>query len=448
MTLDHKTVLYGQTPNAVRLKQFQEMAKFNGMSPVEFAKHIAACSTYDNLMLLRQFHTSCQPQLSPLFESLEQCLRGDSKSCKTGHPCSLKKEQPTRNTSDALQNDSTVESIMGTKMLLENNDDLYELCNISESESFSHLGTGYSENNTLPMCGSLPCKTVISETESDSDSIEAANFTHKRDHKPLDSSSIVPVNFEEISVESPSLSTVASNVFDTIIRRGTSPTGITDDHGRVHEKDNSSIEASVSCSVNGVNVVENPSRSKEFNVFLDNLLFGDSPKKNDTKTSQNSATRREVNKVLPQMQDDGIPGYSKQSKSITKSSSLRNLREKKCTSVHEQCSGSYNKVLDQLLFGCASNNDQSVDVSESVDYFLPSTSRQPGKVSAILDDSLMKDNCEVTGKLNGTTDTNGQKADVSLKAKEKPLMNDEVENKILPTSLELQLSLWDSLDQS
>ncbi|XP_064100030.1 uncharacterized protein LOC135210969 isoform X2 [Macrobrachium nipponense] len=434
-------------------KQFQEMAKFNGMTTVEFAKHIATCSTSDNLVLLRQFHTSCQSQLSPLFESLEQCLQGDRKSCKTGFPCSLTKEQPTRNNSVALKNDSTLESIMGTKML-ENTDDLYEMCNINinESESFSHLGTGYSENSTLLVCGSLPSKTVISETESDSNSIEDADFTHNRDRKPLDSSSTVPVNFEEMSVESPSLSSVASNVFDAIIRRDTNPTGITGDHGRVHGKDNSS---SVSCSVNGVNLVENNSSSKDFNIFLDNLLFGKS-EKNVTKTSQNSDIRREDKKVSPQIQevyDDGVPGYSKQSKNIKKSSSLRNSLEKKYTSIQEQCSSSYNKVLDQLLFGYASsslesNNDQVVDVSKSVDCILPSTSRQPGKVSATLGDSLLKDNCEVAGKLNGTTHTNAQKTDVSLKVKDKSLMSDGVEKKILPSSLELQLSLWDSLDKT
>ncbi|KAK7065326.1 hypothetical protein SK128_015435 [Halocaridina rubra] len=77
ISLQRKTVLYGQTPKAICRHQLQDLAEWNGMSVEEFVKKILAGSSLDNLRYLRQFHTCKEPSLSLLFDELEGCNLGN-----------------------------------------------------------------------------------------------------------------------------------------------------------------------------------------------------------------------------------------------------------------------------------------------------------------------------------------------------------------------------------
>ncbi|XP_068231296.1 uro-adherence factor A-like isoform X1 [Palaemon carinicauda] len=478
VNIDRKTVLYGQTPKAVRLKQLQEMAELNGMSLVEFSQHVVDGSTFDNLMILQNFHTKSQPQLLPLFESLQHSIQGDEKSLETGR-YSLKVSQPVLSNSsesqknganlNELKNVGAFESIVDMQRS-RNGDNLSEMCNINESESFSYLGTGYSENSTVPICDSLPHRTVISETESDSDSNGDINFPCSSEHKFIDSLSIDPSPSGELSVESTAQSSLASNVLDVTDCSETSG-----DHAKTHEKDNCSIEGSVTCfvkksfdSVKGgrksdsfehsnsrLHVdIENSSKSKDYNHFLDDLLFNNAPKKTVEKASQNSDERIEKRKGLSQKQvfnNSGVASCSKYHEKIKKNSQLLNSRERHHTSIHDN--DSHNTILDQLLSdhtigSSESDSDQSSDVLENVDCVLPSTSSQHKKLATISSDSVMRGNCKAACKSGRTTEIITYKADISSKDKDECLVDSNDEIQVLPTSLELQHSLWNGLDKS
>lgn len=75
LPLGRKTVIYGQTPVAIRKSQLIDMAQASGMAVEDFAKFILNSNAQQKLGCLRLYHTTKLHQLSYLFDELDTCLK-------------------------------------------------------------------------------------------------------------------------------------------------------------------------------------------------------------------------------------------------------------------------------------------------------------------------------------------------------------------------------------
>ncbi|XP_063603379.1 uncharacterized protein LOC134779273 [Penaeus indicus] len=88
LPLGRKTIIYGQTPVAIRKSQLIDMARASGMAVEDFAKFILKSNAQQKLECLRLYHTSKLQQLSHLFDELDTCLERSVNEIRIASHCS------------------------------------------------------------------------------------------------------------------------------------------------------------------------------------------------------------------------------------------------------------------------------------------------------------------------------------------------------------------------
>ncbi|KAK4298162.1 hypothetical protein Pmani_029469 [Petrolisthes manimaculis] len=77
LSTSRETLLYGQTPKAIRRQQLERMAEEAGMSVSDLAEKIASGNTLQRLHLLKDYHTKLRPNLIPFFNHMLAGLGAD-----------------------------------------------------------------------------------------------------------------------------------------------------------------------------------------------------------------------------------------------------------------------------------------------------------------------------------------------------------------------------------
>ena len=454
------------------------------MSEKEFAKQVLTASAADKLKFLSSFYTSNKPELMPLFECVQESLVTDDKnpSNKQNSPSTSTKNVQL-NTFSLSQKENPVTQ-QDVAIDLANCSCSAVVRNTEESESFDHIATCYAENPTLPICSSAPSvsgnskhgkstkanqkenlanklhRTIISETESDSDEeLDASrNYTStsrnsQSANQVNNSESEVVRNIRNINSANSSVvfqndrlgnsdllpdssvsSSVVSNVFDRII--GTCGNG--------------SLE--YSCEGASVDFQADPNSNKDYNNFLDRLLFDDAPKAPVKTPPQNeNVMRAESHQAvsrgnLTSKSDVSLPNPHLKNKRTE----CRSLARYNQNAVVEQSSSSYNKVLDNLLFGGVDSTYESLDTSDSTAKSSANSHmlRSKNLTTTVARPSTSKRLAseEANRCIEPVASTSKHKSGTS--SSEEKLESSNKENEALPSSLELSESLWNTLDQS
>ncbi|XP_047476598.1 uncharacterized protein LOC125030546 isoform X2 [Penaeus chinensis] len=326
LPLGRKTIIYGQTPVAIRKSQLIDMARASGMAVEDFAKFILKSNAQQKLECLRLYHTSKLQQLSHLFDELDTCLERSVDEIRIASHCSTSTNGNSNEERMESKTGNASSDIHSTKRGMRKKGDARSNVRI-QKEYDKRYNPLYNPENTVR---EKPVRknqvTIISDTDSDQSDAEYIQpspescYSQKELQRPLDivpngnnkdthnqhlekSLGKLPTKCLLGTPPSSSSASSASSLFDPLIGKhiahSSFPEGSEQTHNITHVSDYNQFLDTLFDSTSSNNVESNSmsnryntishchnsyqgksngyQENEDCNKVLDTILFGESP---------------------------------------------------------------------------------------------------------------------------------------------------------------------------
>ncbi|XP_042890042.1 uncharacterized protein LOC122264980 isoform X2 [Penaeus japonicus] len=174
--LGRKTIIYGQTPVAIRKSQLIDMAQASGVTVEDFAKFVLESNAKQKLDCLRLYHTSKLQQLSHLFDELDVCIERNVDEIRTANHCNTSTNGCYNEVRRKSKNIGRKELAGNVSSAIHSAKQGMDKRNANATRSNVRIQNGYGKKDYTPVKPRVAAKgkqvkinqmTVVPDTESD-----------------------------------------------------------------------------------------------------------------------------------------------------------------------------------------------------------------------------------------------------------------------------------------